>query len=67
MSAACTYRDGNYEETWKGKNRNIIVKTVGYTGWKIIGVVPEQGFTLNEVKTRLFMVFVVAFFFSCWR
>ncbi len=62
VSAACTYRDGNYEETWKGKNRNIIVKTVGYTGWKIIGVVPEQGFTLNEVKTRLFMVFVVAFF-----
>ncbi len=62
VSAACTYRDGNYEETWKGKTRNIIVKTVGYTGWKIIGVVPEQGFTLNEVKTRLFMVFVVAFF-----
>lgn len=62
VSAACTYRDGNYEETWKGKNRNIIVKTVGYTGWKIIGVVPEQGFTLNEVKTRLFMAFVVAFF-----
>ncbi len=62
VSAACTYQDGNYEETWKGKNRNIIVKTVGYTGWKIIGVVPEQGFTLNEVKTRLFMVFVVAFF-----
>ncbi|MCI8355697.1 MAG: sensor histidine kinase [Lachnospiraceae bacterium] len=62
VSAACTYQDGNYEETWKGKNRNIIVKTVGYTGWKIIGVVPEQGFTLNEVKTRLFMAFVVAFF-----
>ena len=62
VSAACTYQDGNYEETWKGKNRNIIVKTVGYTGWKIIGVVPEQGFTLNEVKTRLFLVFVVAFF-----
>lgn len=55
-------RDGNYQETWQGKKRDIIVKTVGYTGWKIVGVVPEQGFTLNEVKTRLFMVFVVAFF-----
>lgn len=62
ISAASTYRDGNYQETWQGRERNIIVKTVGYTGWKIIGVVPEQGVTLNGVKTRLFMVFVVAFF-----
>ena len=62
IKAASTYRDGNYRETWQGKERDIIVKTVGYTGWKIIGVVPEQGFTLNGVKTQLFMVFVVAFF-----
>ncbi|MDE6973040.1 MAG: sensor histidine kinase [Lachnospiraceae bacterium] len=62
IRAASTYRDGNYRETWQGKERDIIVKTVGYTGWKIIGVVPEQGFTLNGVKTQLFMVFVVAFF-----
>lgn len=62
ISDASTYRDGNYQETWQGKARDIIVKTVGYTGWKIVGVVPEQGFTLNGVKTRLFMVFVVAFF-----
>ncbi len=62
IKAASTYRDGNYRETWQGKERDIIAKTVGYTGWKIIGVVPEQGFTLNGVKTQLFMVFVVAFF-----
>ncbi len=62
IAAASTYRDGNHRESWQGKERDIIVKTVGYTGWKIIGVVPEQGFTLNEVKTRLFMVFVAAFF-----
>lgn len=62
ISVASTYQDGNYQEIWQGKERNIIVKTVGYTGWKLIGVVPEQGFTLNGIKTRLFMVFVVAFF-----
>ena len=60
--AASAYGDGNYQETWQGKDRDVIVKTVGYTGWKIIGVSPEHGFTLNEVKTRLFLVFVVAFF-----
>lgn len=62
-SAVVSFQDGNYQETWKGKRRDIIVKTVGYTGWKIIGVVPEQGVTLNGVKTRLFLVFVAAFFF----
>ena len=61
-AAAAGYRDGNYQETFLGEKRNVIVKTVGYTGWKIIGVTPEQGFSLNGVKTQLFMVFMIAFF-----
>ncbi|MCI8661316.1 MAG: sensor histidine kinase [Lachnospiraceae bacterium] len=56
------YRDGNYQETYQGKQRDVVVKSVGYTGWKLVGVTPEQGFSLNNIKTRLFMVFVVAFF-----
>ena len=64
---AAGYSDGSHAERFQGRSRVVTVKTVGYTGWKIIGVVPEQGFTLNEVKTRLFMAFVVAFFFSCWQ
>ncbi len=62
LSAARDYRDGNYRESYEGKQRDVVVKLVGYTGWKIIGVTPEQGFSLNNIKTRLFMVFVVAFF-----
>lgn len=60
--AAAGYRDGNYQENFQGEKRSVIVKTVGYTGWKIIGVTPEQGFSLNGVKTQLFMAFVIAFF-----
>lgn len=60
--AAAGYRDGNYQEIFQGEKRNVVVKTVGYTGWKIIGVTPEQGFSLNGVKTKLFMVFMVLFF-----
>ena len=63
LSVAREYRDGDYQETYQGKQRDIIVKTVGYTGWKIIGVTPEQGFTLNNVKTRLFLAFVAAVLF----
>lgn len=60
--AARDYRDGNYKESYRGTWRDVVVKSVGYTGWKLIGVTPEQGFSLNNLKTRLFMVFVVAFF-----
>lgn len=59
---AAGYRDGNYQEQYQGEVRDITVKSVGYTGWKIIGVTPEQGLALNNLKTKLFVVFVLAFF-----
>ena len=59
---AAGLQDGTYGETFGGQAREIAVKSVGYTGWKLIGVTPEQGITLNGLKTQLFIVFVVAFF-----
>ncbi len=56
------FQDGNEQETFQGKKRDVVVKSVGYTGWKLVGVTPDQGFSLNHLKTRLFMVFVAAFF-----
>lgn len=58
---ASGYKDGNHEEEFLGEKRMITVKTVGYTGWKIIGVTPYGGITLNAVKTRLLVVFIIAF------
>lgn len=60
--SAAAYRDGNYQEVYHGEKRDITVKSVGYTGWKIVGVTPEKGFSLNNLKTQLFVVFIVAFF-----
>ena len=62
LDAAAGYRDGNYQELFLGEKRDVAVKSVGYTGWKIIGVTPEKGFSLNSIKTKLFVVFVAAFF-----
>ena len=62
LEAAARYRDGNYQEIYLGEKRDLAVKSVGYTGWKIIGVMPERGFSLNRIKTKLFVVFVAAFF-----
>jgi two-component system sensor histidine kinase YesM len=36
--AAVNYEDGGKLESFEGKSRFITVKTVGYTGWKIVGV-----------------------------
>lgn len=59
---AAGYKDGNYREIYQGETRDITVKTVGYTGWKLIGVTPEKGLALNNLKTKLFVVFILAFF-----
>ncbi len=56
---AGTLHDGNYRERFGGKVQNLCVKTVGYTGWKLVGVTPESGFFMNEIKTVLFMIFII--------
>lgn len=39
---AAGYSDGNHEEIFAGKKRMATVKTIGYTGWKVVGVTPEK-------------------------
>lgn len=62
ISAAVQYRDGNYKEEYEGEERNVSVKSVGYTGWKLLSVTPEKGLSLSNLKMRLFVVFVAASF-----
>lgn len=62
LESASAYRDGAYRETYLGGKREITVKSVGYTGWRIVGVTPEHGITLNMIKTNLFLIFILAFF-----
>lgn len=50
------YGDGSYDEL-NGKMTTL--KTVGYTGWKLVGVMKGSGISLNLIKTRLFIVFII--------
>lgn len=61
LQPASSYQDGHYEEVYHGQKRDVMVKSVGYTGWKLIGVTPENNISLNNLKTRLFIVFIIAF------
>lgn len=59
---AAKYEDGNYQETFEGQSRLVTVKTVGYTGWKIVAVSPTQGFTSDYYQMfALFFVFFAVF------
>lgn len=56
---AAGYDDGSREEVFNGTRQTVVTKTVGYTGWKLVGVIKETGISLNMLKTRLFIVFVI--------
>ena len=56
---AATYSDGSVEEEFDNTARTVVIKTVGYTGWKLVGVIKGTGISLNTIKTRLFIVFVI--------
>lgn len=58
--AAAAYKDGNHMEEFDGSSRFVTIKSIGYTGWKVVGVTPENVITLNTIKTRLFIVFIIA-------
>lgn len=57
-----TYQDGVYQETFLHKKRTVTVKTVSYTGWKIIGVSAEPTFAFSSFQSKIFIVFVIVLF-----
>ncbi|MCI8485013.1 MAG: histidine kinase [Lachnospiraceae bacterium] len=52
--AAASYEDGSRQEVFQGEKRLVTVKTVSYTGWKIVSVVPMSSFHMGLFSTRQF-------------
>lgn len=61
---AATYDDGGHQETFNGESRAIIVRTVGYTGWRIVGVIPQQGIVLNQLDNVLIIIAIFLMLFD---
>ncbi len=66
--AAAGYRDGSHRERFQGQARQVTVKTVGYTGWKLVGVAPAASWLtaspqlfLFGLSLLLFAIFLMAF------
>lgn len=58
--AAVSYEDGSREEMFHGEKRLVTVKTVSYTGWKIVSVVPMSSFNMGLSGTKYFVVMLVS-------
>jgi len=56
-----TYEDGVTIDEFNGEKRLVTVKTVGYTGWKIVGVTPMDSITSDYYEVRVFGIFTMVF------
>lgn len=57
---AVGYEDGSTKEVFNGEKRLITVKTVSYTGWKIVSVTPMSSFNMGLSGIRLFVIMLVS-------
>lgn len=53
------YKDGVYDEVFGGERRKAIVKTISYTGWKLVGVFPNSMFRRGMINVRYFIILLL--------
>ena len=55
------HSDGAFSEKFDGQERDVVVKTVGYTGWKIVSVTPtsELAIDMGQMRNYLLMVAII--------
>ena len=54
------YEDGYHVENFQGEERGVVVKTVGYTGWKIVSVIPKENLYQNWMQLNAVWITVLA-------
>ena len=57
---AAGYDDTTVKENFHGEKRLVTVKTISYTGWKLISVVPMKSFSMGMTGMRNLVVLLVA-------
>ena len=55
-----SYEDGSHKEEFDGEKRIVTVKTISYTGWKIVSVVPMSSFDMGISGMRMFVILLMS-------
>ncbi len=58
-AAIANHKTGVYDEYFKGEHRKLVVKTISYTGWKLVGVIPYSAFTHDTLNIRYFILMLM--------
>lgn len=56
---AVSYEDGYHEEIFQKEKREVTVKSISYTGWKLISVSPKTSFQMTLSNTKYFVIMLV--------
>lgn len=51
-------KEGMYDETFEESHRKVLVSNISYTGWKLVGVIPDSIFA-NEMKNIQQVVVII--------
>lgn len=54
-SKVASYEDGTYKVFSNGQKENIIVTSIAYTGWKLVGVIPKSVQTTSIKNFRYYI------------
>ncbi len=57
---AAGYEDETRKEQFSGENRLVTLKTISYTGWKLVSVVPEEVFSIGLESSKYLAILLVA-------
>ena len=52
--------DESHKEVFEGQTRIVTLKTISYTGWKIVSVVPLEAFSMGRAGTRYLAIMLIA-------
>lgn len=53
------YKDGIYDDKMNGEKRKVIVSTISYTGWKLVGVVSQNAKTDSLSRFRYYIMSII--------
>lgn len=53
------FEDGIYDDTLNGEKRKVIVSTIAYTGWKVVGVIPQNVQTDSLIRFRYYIMTII--------
>ena len=54
-----SYEDGIYELKLNGRKANYVISNMAYTGWKVVGVVPESTQVMSMNQFRYYIVITI--------